>query len=130
MSEDRDNYVYIKLDNVREGFEHNFWIRNPVEIDYHGEGYDYNSIMHYGLSDFSKISGLRTIEVNNEAEYIWQGKPDIGHVQKKSLSKIDITQLHQMYNCPGSRVPGRLQVLIKNAINLKCQIKLLMCTFK
>ena len=86
--------------------------------------------MHYGLSDYSKISGLRTIEVNNEAEYIWQGKPDIGHVQKKSLSKSDVTQLHQMYNCPGSGVPGRLQVLIKNAINLKRQIKLLMCTFK
>ena len=49
---DRDNYVCIKLDNVREGFEHNFWTSNPVEIDYHGEGYDYNSIMHYGLPDF------------------------------------------------------------------------------
>ena len=115
---DRDDYVRIKTDNIKEGFEHNFQKRIPVEIDYHGEGYDYNSIMHYGLSDFRKSSGLRTIEVINDAEYIWQGQPDIGHVQKKALSKSDITQLNRMYNCPGSGVPGRLQVLIKNATNL------------
>ena len=115
---DRDDYVGIKIQNVKEGFEHNFLKRKPVEIDYHGEGYDYNSIMHYGLSDFSKSSGLRTIEVINDAEYIWQDQPDIGHVQKKALSKSDIIQLNRMYNCPGSGVPGKLQVLIKNATNL------------
>ena len=72
--------------------------------------------MHYSLTAFRKSSGLRTIEVTNKAAYIWQGRPKVG--QREGLSDSDITQLNRMYNCPGSGVPGSLQVLIKNTTNL------------
>ena len=72
--------------------------------------------MHYSLTAFRKSSGLHTIEVTNEAAYIWQGRPKVG--QREGLSDSDITQLNRMYNCPGSGVPGSLQVLIKNTTNL------------
>ena len=113
---DRDNYIRVISDNIRKGYGHNFWKRKPFQIDYHGEGYDFGSVMHYGLSAFRNKSGLRTIEVINEAEYIWQEQPSIG--QRKALSKSDITQINRMYNCPGSGVPGTLQVFIENATNL------------
>ena len=113
---DRDDYVHVIFNNIQEGYRFAFQKRNSFHIDYHGEGYDYGSIMHYSLSAFSKSSGLRTIEVINDAEYIWQGQPNIG--QGKALSISDITQINRMYNCPGSGVPGRLQILIKNATNL------------
>ena len=113
---DRDDYIRVIFDNIQEGYRFTFQKRNSFQIDYHGEGYDYGSIMHYSLSAFNKRSGLRTIEVINYAEYIWQKQPNIG--QGKALSSSDITQINRMYNCPGSGVPGRLQILIKNATNL------------
>ena len=113
---DRDDYIRIITENIKERYRFAFQKRNSFQIDYHGEGYDYSSVMHYSLSAFRNSSGLRTIEVTNEADYIWQGRPKVG--QRKALSKSDITQINRMYNCPGSGVPGRLQVLIKNATML------------
>ena len=72
---DRDGYIRIITDNIKERHRHNFRKRNSYLIDYHGEGYDYNSVMHYSLTAFRKSSGLHTIEVTNEAAYIWQGRP-------------------------------------------------------
>ena len=113
---DRDDYIRIISSNIKEDYRYAFQKRNSFLIDYYGEGYDYASIMHYGLSAFSRSSELRTIEVTNDAEYIWQGQPIVG--QRKTLSVSDIIQINRMYNCRGSGVPGRLQVLIRNAINL------------
>ena len=113
---DRDDYIRVISDNIKERYRFAFQKRNSYHIDYHGERYDYKSVMHYSLSAFRNSPGLRTIEVTNEAEYIWQGQPKIG--QRKGLSDSDITQLNRIYNCPGSGVPGILQVLIKNATNL------------
>ena len=42
--------------------------------------------------------------------------------EKVSEQKEHHSTPSNVYNCPGSGVPGRLQVLIKNATNLKCQI--------
>ena len=113
---DRDEYIRVISDNIKERYRFAFQKRNSYQIDYHGEGYDYNSVMHYSLTAFRNRSGLRTIEVTNEAAYIWQGRPKIG--QRNGLSDSDITQLNRMYNCPGSGVSGSLQVLIKNTTNL------------
>ena len=113
---DRDDYIRVISDNIKPRYRFAFQKRNLYQIDYHGEGYDYESLMHYSLSAFRNRSGLRTIEVTNEAAYIWQGRPKIGG--RTSMSESDITQLNRMYNCPGSGVPGTLQVLIKNATNL------------
>ena len=43
---DRDNYVTIKLENVKSGKEHNFKKHADAKTD--GFPYDYKSMMHYG----------------------------------------------------------------------------------
>ena len=43
---DRDNYVTIKTENIKENHTHNFDI--DYTLDSHGISYDYGSIMHYG----------------------------------------------------------------------------------
>ena len=54
---DRDEYVEIKWENIKEGEEHNFVKRNHNTLGY---GYDYSSILHYGAQEFSK-NGQKTI---------------------------------------------------------------------
>ena len=66
---DRDNYICVITENIQERYRFAFQKRNSYQIDYHGEGYDYSSIMHYGLSAFKKSPGLHTIEISDEAEY-------------------------------------------------------------
>ena len=87
-------------------------------MDYHGQFYDYGSIMHYGEDYFSE-NGNDTLKVGNGAEYDCRGQPVIG--QRLQLSESDVAELNQMYNCPGSGygVPGILRVHIKNGIQFE-----------
>ena len=43
---DRDDYVEIKFENIKDNHRHNFWKRNSERTQTLGP-YDYNSIMHY-----------------------------------------------------------------------------------
>ena len=45
---DRDDYVSIRLENVRPDQQFNFEQRSTSEIDDHRVPYDYLSVMHYG----------------------------------------------------------------------------------
>ncbi|WP_394826517.1 Dot/Icm T4SS effector Zinc-dependent metalloprotease LegP [Pendulispora albinea] len=60
--EDRDTYVTIKWENIEAGMEHNF-DRHVSDGDDLG-AYDFNSIMHYGKTAFSK-NGQPTIVTKN-----------------------------------------------------------------
>lgn len=51
---DRDDYVQIKWENVREGAENNFFKYNSSYVSHFGEKYDYYSVMHYNAYVFSK----------------------------------------------------------------------------
>ena len=115
---DRDNYVSVIWDNIKEDREHNFMKRNKFEVDSQGAVYDFASIMHYNLDSFSKSKrdGLKTLKVIDEDEYEKQGSPAIGDAP--TLSKSDVTQLNRLYNCPGSGLPGNLEVYIERAENL------------
>ena len=114
---DRDQYIEILEENIEPDKLRNFNRRKTFQVDYHGQFYDYGSIMHYGEDYFSE-NGNDTLKVGNGAEYDCRGQPVIG--QRLQLSESDVAELNQMYNCPGSGygVPGILRVHIKNGIEL------------
>lgn len=62
-------------------------------MDSMGYEYDYFSIMHYGTKFFSK-NGKATIRIRKKGRRIGA---QIG--QRRSLSWIDVAQVHAMYNC-------------------------------
>ena len=113
---DRDEYVQIVESNIKDGGKSNFLKRNVFQIDSQGAVYDYASVMHYSSSAFSKVKGQNTIEVINQEEYEKQGSPKLG--RGMTLSKLDVFQLNRLYNCPGSGIPGALEVHIQHAKNL------------
>ncbi|MGH0167823.1 UNVERIFIED_CONTAM: hypothetical protein FKN15_053442 [Acipenser sinensis] len=51
---DRDNHVSIVRENIQPGQEYNFLKMEPEEVDSRGEGYDFDSIMHYARNTFSR----------------------------------------------------------------------------
>jgi hypothetical protein len=60
MRPDRDNYVKINWENIREGMAYNFDSFGSDRINSRGSTYDYKSIMHYGSYGFS-INGQPTM---------------------------------------------------------------------
>ncbi len=112
---DRDRYININDEyfvEPREEIALQFTKLCECFYDYQGSEYDYGSIMHYGIYDFSNGSGP-VIEVNNEQAYVRQGSPRLGQVV--GLSQGDILQLNRLYNCPAARIRGELRVFIKSA---------------
>ena len=112
---DRDDYISIHLDNVRDKYKNNFKKRNSFEVDYQGTVYDYGSIMHYRRNSFSE-NGLDTITVKNITEYKRQGSPTLG--RGRNLSTFDVIQINRLYNCKGSGLYGDLTVYINYARNV------------
>ena len=108
---DRNQYVEILYQNVRPGLAPQFEAKRSSETNNHGEPYDYASVMHYRLDAFSRngaptIRRLTTATANST--YINQGRPNIG--REGHLSTSDISQLNQMYSCPGHVLTGRLRI--------------------
>ena len=114
---DRDDYVQILENNIRGNSIYEFMKRSSFNVDSLGTPYDYGSVMHYELNAFSKRKGLKTMKIINRREYIRQGRPYVGYAP--TLSKLDVTQLNRLYNCPRSGIPGYLMVQIDEAKNLK-----------
>lgn len=76
------------------GQEYNFNKLTEEEVNSLGQGYDYDSIMHYARNTFSKGTYLDTIlplEVKNRK------RPEIG--QRVRLSESDIAQTNLLYKC-------------------------------
>jgi len=86
---DRDTYVKVNFENVRTGFEDNF--KKAASVD-QGTGYDYESVMHYGATAFSKNGG-KTIERLDD--------PNKSLGQRDGLSEIDALSINKIY-CDGS----------------------------
>jgi hypothetical protein len=85
---DRDNYVTINLENVRDGYEYNFAKVSSTEIDSLGSPYDYKSLMHYGEYSFS-VNGQKTIDTRGN---------DLGNMKKLSV-KDRIQVSPRILNC-------------------------------
>ena len=84
---DRDEYVDIIWDNIAEGMEHNFEKQAGKMVG----DYDFCSIMHYGLTDFSK-NGQKTIVPKHN-----NFNCDIGHAS--TFSPMDVKKLKIYYGC-------------------------------
>ena len=108
---DRDRYINIHQENIKPSKQRQFDLRRSS--DYHGEPYNFGSIMHYGRSAFTK-NGLDTISVKDNLAYALQGKPRYG--QRYKLSVIDVKQINKHYGCyvPDTS-PGALHVRIVQA---------------
>lgn len=59
-STERDDYIEIVWDNIKEGREHNFDKYDAATVTNFGFPYDYKSVMHYSEKAFSK-NGMDTI---------------------------------------------------------------------
>ena len=91
---DRDHYIDLHKENIARDALGNFSKR--FYSDYHGEPYDYASIMHYESTAFS-INRLETITVSNEELFQLQGRPWLGFA--RNLSAIDVRQVNKFYGC-------------------------------
>ncbi|TMW47790.1 hypothetical protein DOY81_007128 [Sarcophaga bullata] len=91
---DRDNYVTIIKNNIAPGHEHNFQKYSWNLVTGFGVEYDYDSVMHYGSTVFSK-NGKETI--------VPRKGNDIEIGQRNGLSAKDIKKLNLMYKCSRRR---------------------------
>lgn len=93
--QDRDDFIDIIDDNIKENKKHNF-IKfnkdNKREIDF--LDYDYESIMHYSKKAFSKNTKITIRTINERYQDI------IG--QRKDLSESDIKALNEL--CKSKKV--------------------------
>lgn len=89
----RDEYVRVIEENIstQNGIALNFEIQNnQIQVG----DYDYNSIMHYGSTAFSEVTGMQTIEIL--ADDLFQaGVCGIG--QREELSFGDVATAHALY---------------------------------
>ncbi|KAL9987807.1 hypothetical protein ACROYT_G002170 [Oculina patagonica] len=92
---DRDQYVSILWDNIKDGKEECFEKKTLETVDSLNVGYDYGSVMHFGEFFFTKTRGLKTLEPTQETT------ATIG--QRVGLSELDARQGNLLYNCPGYR---------------------------
>nr|AYV99576.1 venom polypeptide [Dolopus genitalis] len=86
---DRDNYVSIIWENIKDGKGHNFAKQPNTLVTDFGVKYDYGSIMHYSGLAFSK-NGKATIVPHDKTAKIGQ---------RDGLSPSDIKKLKAMYKC-------------------------------
>nr|VZI15896.1 unnamed protein product [Spirometra erinaceieuropaei] len=91
---DRDAYVEILTENIKNDSLHNFEKKDQHEVDSLGEPYDYDSIMHYAKNLFAKPGATETIRFLECCPH-----PKIGHLRKPSES--DVRQMNKLYSCPG-----------------------------
>uniref|UniRef100_A0AAV2M6M4 Metalloendopeptidase n=1 Tax=Knipowitschia caucasica TaxID=637954 RepID=A0AAV2M6M4_KNICA len=83
---DRDQWVHINQENIRPGFEHNFFKFDTENL---GVDYDYYSLMHYGLKDFSS-NGQNTI-----TPVVKSASPG----QRFGMTDSDLLKINKLYGC-------------------------------
>jgi len=89
---DRDEYVEICYDNIRDGFERNFRKESAERIDLQLTRYDYYSVMHYRDNGFIKDGGI-TIRTKDPFFQDIIGETEI------ELSPMDKYELQKIYGC-------------------------------
>lgn len=89
--EDRDNYVKIFWENIKENKIEQFLKVDSRKFINFNTTYDYYSVTHYSPTAFSK-NGKRTIITKN-----WIYRNIIGKLPRLSIG--DVTRLNNMYEC-------------------------------
>uniref|UniRef100_A0A1L8EGY5 Metalloendopeptidase n=1 Tax=Haematobia irritans TaxID=7368 RepID=A0A1L8EGY5_HAEIR len=88
---DRDDFVKIVEENIKEGKEGNFKKYDADTVSDFGIEYDYGSVLHYSSTAFSKNGQKTIIPLKDE---------DIEIGQRRGMSSGDIAKLNLMYKCP------------------------------
>ncbi|KFD49766.1 hypothetical protein M513_09361, partial [Trichuris suis] len=87
---DRDRYIKVLWKNVISGMETEFAKEGDQIYDTLGFPYDYNSVMHYELTAFSR-NGKPVMELL---------RPSYGEIgQRGGLSALDVQKINRLYNC-------------------------------
>ncbi|KAF6018342.1 ASTL [Bugula neritina] len=95
---DRDFYVDIHRENIKQGAESNFdRYALGTTVDHLDQPYDYDSIMHYQSTSFSKDFVSPTITAKQQLP------SSIVLGQRDHLSHIDIRMIQKLYGCQSSR---------------------------
>ena len=85
---DRDTYVWIDFDNIREGNEHNYDMESKSR---NSPNYDFGSVMHYQhTGGFAKDPSKKII-------YVLGPHPNLDIGQRDSLSNTDLVILYGLY---------------------------------
>ncbi|KAL8618875.1 hypothetical protein ACOMHN_000882 [Nucella lapillus] len=107
---DRDKYIYIIYDNVAPSMRIWFNKYSPKDVNQYGVPFEYSSVMHYGVTAFSKDGSSQTIRARDRSR-----EKEIGRVYLKGLSFTDIKVVNLMYGCnkhcaadPTCKEPGYL----------------------
>ncbi|KAK3744277.1 hypothetical protein QZH41_007993 [Actinostola sp. cb2023] len=92
---DRDNFVKINFENILDGKADQFTKLDWRDSDNLGTDYDYQSIMHYSRTAFSKNSKPTIEAINNPSM-------KFGNPQHR-LSTKDIIEINALYDCRTTR---------------------------
>lgn len=87
MRSDRDNYVTIMYQNIAEGASGNF---AKVDTNNLGLEYDYASVMHYNMYEFSNGLGPTIVPIPD---------PNVPIGQRDGLSVLDVAKINRLYGC-------------------------------
>ncbi len=91
---DRDSFVRISYENIQDGMADQF---DKYTGKYFSTPYDYNSIMHYDETAFSK-NGLKTITpLQAGIDLI----PSYDKTDAQILSALDVQAIRARYQCTG-----------------------------
>ena len=88
--DDRDGFVQIQWDNIRDGKAHNFEV---ADYSWDFRPYDFDSLMHYGRNDFCKRDAADAC-VGPTIITVPSGTP-IG--QRSRMSTTDIAGINRIY---------------------------------
>ncbi|UYV76937.1 hypothetical protein LAZ67_14002485 [Cordylochernes scorpioides] len=89
---DRDDYINVYWENISKGKEGNFRKLKPIENRLYNK-FDYESIMIYGETAFSKDGKSKTMEDKNKVHKL------TNPYSKKGMSKYDIERVNKLYQC-------------------------------
>lgn len=88
---DRDEYLSVKYENIKQDMTHNFNKYTYLQSDNMGIPYNYQSVMHYSNGAFSK---------NGKDTLVAKVAPELRFGQRTQLTGYDIEQINQLYPCP------------------------------
>nr|XP_022286290.1 zinc metalloproteinase nas-13-like [Crassostrea virginica] len=93
---DRDEFIRVITQNIQPGLQSQFEKYPDNYIDTYRVQYDFPSVMHYGVTAFSRDGRSPTIA----AQPAYKAREaEIGRVFQKELSFGDVQVLNSMYRC-------------------------------
>ncbi|KAK0400634.1 hypothetical protein QR680_015362 [Steinernema hermaphroditum] len=95
---DRNNYVWINLDNVKDDKKFNYDTYNKTENNNYGKPYDFRGIMHYTDDGFANSNRTVIFSINPVYQMSIGGStlPTYG----------DIFEMNSMYSCYVDKIVG------------------------